>query len=98
MHIPLSSVAEELAAFAIINQAKANIEEEADGEAITDSLERFVDTYFEDLDFEFLFDNAYDGIDESETGQQLGISSLALDDWFKPFSEDPTRIAHPYVN
>jgi len=49
------------------------------------------------LDFGFLFDNAYDGIDESEAAQELGMSSLAFNDWFKPFSDEPSRIAHPYV-
>jgi hypothetical protein len=96
-HIPLSSVAEELAAWAIINQAKALTEEDEDGEAIEKVLEKFIDVYFEDLDFEFLFDNAYDGIDESEAVQELGMSSLAFNDWFKPFSDEPSRIAHPYV-
>jgi len=97
-HIPLSSVAEELAAWAIINQAEALTEEHEDGEAIEKVLEKFIDVYFEDLDFGFLFDNAYDGIDESEAAQELGMSSLAFNDWFKPFSDEPSRIAHPYVS
>ena len=85
-------MAEELAAWAIINQAKALTEEDEDGEAIEKVLEKFIDVYFE-----FLFDNAYDGIDESEAVQELGMSSLAFNDWFKPFSDEPSRIAHPYV-
>ncbi len=89
--MPLSS----LAAWAIINEAKTLTEE--DGEEIEKVFERFIDVYFEDLDFELLFDNAYDGIDESEVGQELGMSSLALNDWFKPFSGESSRIAHPYV-
>lgn len=97
-HMPLSSVAEELAALAIINQAKALIEEEEDGQAIEEVLESFMDVYFEDLDFELLFNNKYDGIDESEVGQSLGMSSLAFNDWFKPFSTKSSRIAHPYVS
>ena len=96
-HISLSSVAEELAAWAIINQAKVLTEEREDGEAIEKVLEKFIDVYFEDLDFGFLFDNAYDGIDESEATQELGMSSLAFNDWFKPFSDEPSLIAHPYV-
>ena len=97
-HMPLSSIAEELAARAIIKEAKAlTAEEEEDGETIEQILDRFIDIYFEDLDFELLFDNTYDGIDESEVGQELGMTSLAFDDWFKPFSGESSRIVHPYV-
>ena len=92
-----SSLAEELAAWAIINQAKALTEEEEDGEAIEEALETFIEVYFEDLDFQFLFEDAYDGIDETEVAQMLGMSSLALNNWLKPFSDEPSRIAHPYV-
>ena len=97
-HMPLSSVAEELAALAIINQAKALIKEDEDGQAIEEVLESFMDVYFEDLDFELLFDNEYDGIDESEVGQLLGMSSLAFNNWFKPLTVEPSRIAHSYVS
>src|SRR5579859_3614684 len=94
-HMPLSSLAEELAANAIIESAKVYAETaELD---VVDLLEDFRDGYFEDLDFEYLFDDAYDGIDETEVGQMLGMSSLAFDDWFKPFSGESSRIAHPYV-
>jgi hypothetical protein len=86
-------VAEELAALAIINQTRALIEEDEDGQAIEEVLENFMDAYFE-----LLFDNAYDGIDESEVGQSLGMSSLAFNNWFKPFTADSSRIAHPYVS
>jgi hypothetical protein len=96
-HYSLSSVAEELAAWAIINQAKALTEEDEDGEVIADILDQFEDAYFEDLDFEFLFDDAYDGIDKDEVNRELGISSLSFDNWFKPFSDEPDRIPHPYV-
>ncbi len=97
-HSPLSSVAEELAALAIINQAKALVEEDEDGQAIEEVLESFKDVYFEDLDFELLFENEYDGIDESKVGQSLGMSSLAFNIWFQPFSAESSRIVHPYVS
>lgn len=94
-HMPLSSVAEELAANAIIESARAYAETmELD---VGDVFDDFIDEYFEDTDFEFLFDDAYDGIDETEVGKMMGMSSLAFDDWFKPFSDEPSRIAHPYV-
>ncbi len=93
-HMPLSSLAEEIAAWATIREAKAILEE--DGK-IENSFDAFIDVYFEDTDFLYLFDNAYDGIDELEVGQMLGISSLAFHDWFLPFSDEPSRTAHPYV-
>jgi hypothetical protein len=97
----LSSVAEELAARAIINAARVQIElAEEQGESELEALDAFTDfieACFEDTDFEFLFQDEYDGIDQSAVGQIAGISSLSFEDWFKPFSEEPERIAHPYV-
>jgi hypothetical protein len=132
-HMPLSSLAEELAAWAIINQAKTILEadiyeEEFDDEKKAEDVEEFddeigdldvealeeegeegeeeesdepfgafIEEYFEDLDFRFLFDDAYDGIDVAPENQALGIASLAFDDWFLPFSDEAARTAHPYV-
>jgi Protein of unknown function (DUF2695) len=96
-HMPLSSVAEELAARAIIKEAQGLVEERAKKKKAKNAFGAFIDEYFEDTDFEFLFEDAYDGIDETEVGQMMGMASLAFDDWFTPFSDDPSRIAHPYV-
>lgn len=96
-HIPLASLAEELAAHAIIEHAKVVMEIDEDIEFVEDAFETFEDLYFEDLDFEFLYDDAYDGIDETEIAQDIGIFSLALKDWFKPFSDEPSRMPHPYA-
>lgn len=93
-HMLLASVAEEIAAWTIIREAKAILEE--DGKT-QDPFEAFIDVYFEDTDFLYLFDNAYDGIDESEVGQMMGVSSLAFHDWFLPFSDEPSRTPHPYT-
>jgi len=49
------------------------------------------------MDFAILFEDRYDGLDETEIAQVLGMSSLAFGDWFLPFSEEPSRVAHPYV-
>ena len=95
--LPFSSVAEELAALAIIRAAEVLIEEEEDGEAIGEALETFLDVCLEDLDVEFLFDDSSDGLDEAEVGKALGMASLAFPHWFQPFSRDDSRIAHPYV-
>lgn len=32
-----------------------------------------------------------------QLAQMLGMASLSLRDWFKPFSDEPLRIAHPYM-
>jgi len=105
-HVPLSSVAEELAAHAILTQAEAclaleleSAEEDEGDEEITveQAFEDFREDYFEDEDFLFLFDNSYDGVETSPVGQRLHMTSLAFADWFRPFSADPARIAHPYV-
>ena len=78
-HLPLSSLAEELAVWALVKKAQTLIEmgEEEGGQTIDDPFGKFIDTYFEDLDFEYLFDEAYDGIDkEGELAQMLGMSSF----------------------
>jgi hypothetical protein len=51
-HLPLSSVAEELAAWTIIQEAKRCLEDDAE-EEVEEPLETFIDLYFEDMDFEF---------------------------------------------
>ncbi|HVB61021.1 MAG TPA: hypothetical protein VNE61_07500 [Ktedonobacteraceae bacterium] len=95
--VPLSLVAEELAAWAIITEAKNIIEEEKGEKAAEQAFDPFVDGYVENTDFVFLFDDASDGIDEGVIGQLTGMSSLRFDDWFVPFSDEPARTAHPYV-
>ncbi len=95
--MPLSSLAEEVAAWAIINQAKSLVEDDEGEAAGEQAFDPFIDGYFEDTDFLYLFENEYDGIDEAEVAQVLGMSSLAFHDWFLPFSDEPSRRAHPYV-
>lgn len=95
-HIELSSLAEELAAWVIIQEAKRHLEDETDVEIET-PFDTFIDVYFEDTDFEYLYNDAYDGIEETEIAQIMGISPLAFHDWFKPFSDEPSRTPHPYL-
>ena len=90
-HMLLSSLAEELAARAIIQEAKGRLEDRKN------AFDTFIDRYFEDADVAFLFDDRYDGLDETEVAQMLGLSSLAIADWFLPFSDAPSRVVHPYV-
>jgi hypothetical protein len=95
-HIPLSSLAEELAAWTIIERAKVALEEAEDD--TYEAFETFIDDYFEDTDFEYLYDDAYDGIDETQLSAIMGISSFAFRDWFQPFSDEPSRTPHPYTH
>lgn len=92
----LSSIAEELAARTLIEQAREVLEEE-EGQRDEQAFVEFINTFFEDTDFEFLFEDAYDGIDETEVGKHLGMVSLAFKDWFVPFFDKASRIAHPYL-
>lgn len=92
----LSSLAEELAALIIIREAKRELEDESDTE-VANPFDAFIDTFFEDTDFEFLYEDRFDGIEETELAQSLGISSLAFKDWFVPFSDEPSRTPHPFV-
>src|SRR6266853_5558872 len=90
-HLPLSSLAEELAARAIIQEAKGRLEDRKN------AFDEFIDRYFEDADVAFLFDDRYDGLDETEVAQMLDLSSLVFADWFLPYSDAPSRVVHPYV-
>jgi len=97
-------VVEELATNAIIEatQDYAELEqEETEVEherLVTMSLvDDLQETLLEDLDFTFLFDDQYDGIDQTPVGQMLHMAPMSFEDWFKPFSDDPARMAHPYM-
>lgn len=91
--VPLSCVAEELAAHILIQEAVAVLEaagEEADFGAFEDEL-------FEDLDFELLYDDAYDGIEETKVAEVAGIVNLSIADWFTRFGPpDNTTYPEPH--
>lgn len=90
--LPLSCLAEELAAAAVIDHAKGVLGlDETSAE-----FGHFEEELFEDLDFEWLFDESADGIDESDTGRELGMTPLSFDQWFEPFNP-PRPNVHPYV-
>jgi len=63
----------------------------------TDGLGRLREWLFEDLDHEYLFDMAFDGIDDPDTyeGSQLGVASLHPSAWFEPFRTDAP--VHPLL-
>jgi hypothetical protein len=93
----LACLAEEMAAWAIIQEAEAELEqqgEEAD-------FDPFIEDLFEDTDFLQLFDDANDGIEETELGKVMGMTSLAFKDWFVPFrghADVHYGAVHPYVD
>jgi len=79
----LNSVAEEMAAYGILQLA--------DGMWATprpsfhDAWGDVIEEVFEDLDFRHLWDPAADGIQDSPIGQCQGIVHLNFDEWFLPF-------------
>jgi hypothetical protein len=91
-----SCVAEELAAHLLLQEAEA-LTEERDEPLNFDS---FRDTFFEDLDFEFLYDETFDGIERTDVGDAMGITHLPFAEWFERFG--PTAASaytevHPYA-
>ncbi|WP_042425491.1 hypothetical protein [Streptacidiphilus anmyonensis] len=50
---------------------------------------------YEDLDHEWLYGPAMDGIDQDPTAAHLGIAPMAVKDWFTPFNQ--SRSVHPYA-
>lgn len=87
----LSCTAEELALHVLIEEAKYLLEEE-DVEA---GFGLFEDVVFQDADFEYLYVDRFDGIEDSDTGAKLAIGNLHFDEWFEPFLNAFTQI-HPY--
>ncbi|HEV8191565.1 MAG TPA: hypothetical protein VGP82_08780, partial [Ktedonobacterales bacterium] len=58
------------------------------------------DAFFEDLDFAYLYDEAYDGIEKADIAETIGITNLAFADWFKRFGPPDTfgySEVHPYA-
>ncbi|MFJ8955162.1 hypothetical protein ACIRO1_34200 [Streptomyces sp. NPDC102381] len=92
----LSCVAEELALRLLLNEAKVCLETFGlldDG--VEQALDGFADLVYEDMDHEWLYDDAADGIEDSPVGEMSRIAPMGLADWFKPFNEG--RYVHPYA-
>ncbi len=91
-----SCVAEELAVHLLLEEAEALSQEHG----IDVDFDDFRDTFFEDLDFEFLYDDAYDGIETADIAEGMGITNLAFADWFERFGpaegSSYTEV-HPYA-
>ncbi len=91
-----SCVAEELAVHILLEEAEAL----AQDHGVEVDFDDFRDAFFEDLDFEFLYDDAYDGIEKADIAEGMGIANLAFADWFERFGppegSDYTEV-HPYA-
>ncbi len=85
---PQACRAEELVTAAIIEQAKLLHEEATDEES--EALDYLYEILFEDLDHQYMFDPAYDGIDDPDTyeGSQMRTGLLHPSAWFDPLWED----------
>ncbi|MFF8843394.1 hypothetical protein ACF08N_11775 [Streptomyces sp. NPDC015127] len=92
----LGCVAEELALKLLMEQARGTLElfglldEESSA-----ALDSFAHGVYEDMDFEWLYDDSKDGIDEDPAAESLGIAPMALGSWFTPFNDG--RYVHPYA-
>jgi hypothetical protein len=88
-----SCVAEELAVHIILEQAKTELEiREIDFEP--DVFEEWEEHVLKDRDYEYLYDNRFDGIEDAPEVAHMAISNLRFEDWFKPFEN---RVVHPYA-
>lgn len=90
----LACTAEELVLNALIQQAETIMELNEEPADFTEFRQRA----FEDWDFEYLFDQQWDGVEDygdEQTGGQMRLVNLRFDQWFLPFRpEDPV---HPYA-
>ena len=87
----LACVGEHLALRALIERA----EDELELQGKEANYSSFWDLAFEDADTEMLFDPAWDGIEDSEIGDQLAVRNLAVEHWFDPLFD--IAPVHPYV-
>lgn len=88
----LACTGEQLALRALVERAEVELElqgKEAD-------YTSFWDLAFEDTDIELLFNPAWDGIEDSEIGDHLGVGNLTVEHWFDPLYD--IAPVHPYVS
>jgi len=90
----LASTAEELAAHALIDEARLVVDwqlemdelDETEAAAVLKMIDEVHDLGFEDHDVLMLFDsNLAQAAQDEDIVRQMGIANLELDDWFKPF-------------
>ncbi len=100
--VPMASLGEELALWVMIQYAEGVLESTVSEPdlVIDEAYSGFCDLAFEDMDFLFLYDPQFDGIDETELAHLIGVTSLAFADWFRPFSPGSDQVGlsvHPYL-
>jgi hypothetical protein len=91
---PLTCVAQELGLRVLLNQ----VEVMADLAVVTlddDWRGHLEDMLFEDVDHEFLYDPAYDGIENDPDSQPPAMAPMRFSDWFVPFNAE--RSMPPYA-
>jgi len=85
----LASTAEELAGHALIARCEALVGEREneldDPDAVREKFSEAHDLAFEDHDVLLLYDARFDGIEDSDIGEAMGMANLHVRDWFKPF-------------
>ncbi|MFD4320856.1 hypothetical protein [Streptomyces sp. NPDC058548] len=92
----LGCLAEELVLKLLLQQAHSTLDLYGLlGDDVAEALERFADEVYEDMDFEWLYDDARDGVDEDPALAGMGVTPLAIGTWFTPFDDD--RYVHPYA-
>ncbi|MFJ4851528.1 MULTISPECIES: hypothetical protein [unclassified Streptomyces] len=93
----LSCVAEELALKLLLREASVVLDTHGLlSSGVSSALDVFANGVYEDMDFEWLYDDSMDGIDEAPETASLGIAPMDLGSWFTPFNKG--RYVHPYAS
>lgn len=79
-------VAEEIALSFLIEEAEAILEAR---QIEHRGFGAYKDLAFQDTDFELLWDMEFDGIDQSDTGRELGMTDLSPSAWGEAFLNTP---------
>ncbi|WP_329284404.1 hypothetical protein [Streptomyces sp. NBC_00691] len=92
----LGCLAEELVLRLLLQQAHSTLDLYGIlGDDVAEALERFAGQVYEDMDFEWLYDDARDLVDEGPDFAGGDVTPLAIGTWFTPFGDD--RYVHPYA-
>jgi hypothetical protein len=84
---PPACVAQELGLRILLNHVEL-IAESAGVDLDDDWRGHLEGLLFEDLDHEFLYDPAFDGIENDPHRQPPGMAPLGFEDWFRPFNDE----------
>jgi hypothetical protein len=91
---PLACVAQELGLRVVLNEVEA-VADAADVALDNGWRGHLEDLFLEDVDHEFLYDPAFDGIEDDPDSQPPGMAPMRFEDWFVPFNEE--RTMPPYA-